>query len=162
LPSRSGAEIGSIGVTVPIQPIVCRISGPLPFFWIGTVALLTFFFIGSVVGLLGQDGAAAAVPLLLLMLGALAWLWFVGLVWFSYEIRLTSDGVLAFRSVLRTIQVHAGDLVSIRPDFMDLGGATLVFRTTSRSLRAMRRMDGMLDLLTEVRAINPGLELRGV
>ena len=149
-------------MTGPIQPIVCRISGPLPFFWIGTVALFTFVFIGSVVGLLVEDGAAAAVPLLLLMLGALAWLWFVGLVWFPYEIRLTSDGVLTFRSVLRTIQVKAGDLVSIRPEFMDLGGATLVFRTTSRSLRALRRMDGMLDLLTEVRAINPDLELRGV
>jgi hypothetical protein len=149
-------------MSVPIQPRVCRISGPLPYFWFGTVVLFTFFFIVVVLGLLGEEGAANAIPFVLLMLGVLAWLWFEGLAYFPYEIRLTSDGVLAFRSVLRTIRVDAGDLVSIRPFAFDMGGRTLVFETPSRKLQALRRMDGMLDLITELRANNPNLLLRGM
>jgi hypothetical protein len=146
----------------PIQPRVCRISGPLPYFWFGTVALFTFLVIGLVLGLLGEKGAANAIPFVLLMLGVLAWLWFAGLAYYPYEIRLTADGVLAFRSVLRTIRVDAGDLVSIHPYVFDMGGATLVFETPSRKLHVLRRMDGLLDLITELRANNPNLELRGM
>jgi hypothetical protein len=148
-------------VSGPIQPTVCRISGPLPYFWIGFMALFTFVFIAGSVALLDEAGANA-IPFVLLMLGVLAWLWFAGLAWYPYEMRLTSEGVLAFRSVLRTIRVDAGDLVSIRPYVFDMGGTTLVFKTPSRSVHVLRRMDGLLDLITELRAINPNLELRGV
>jgi hypothetical protein len=48
-------------------------------------------------------------------IGAIGWNWFVLLWLFAYEILLSADGTLTFRSVLREETIDARELVSIAP-----------------------------------------------
>ena len=141
----------------------CRVAGPLPYLWLGMVAIFTLIGVPLLVAGLIRGGQDDVPPLFaILWIAMVGWLWYIALVWIAYEVRLSATGELEFRSVLRSIRMDAADLISIRPAQRGWDPYTLLFKSRTRTARAMRQMDGLHDLIADLRAINPKLELRGV
>ena len=140
----------------------CRTVGWLPYFWLGGVGLTTL--IGStMLVLVIAAGETDAAPLLFsaAWLGIMGWCCYVGLVRTAYEIRLDTSGQLEFKSVLKRKGMDSADLVSIGPE-KGKDPYILVFRSRTSSARALRMMEGMHDLVQELRTINPALKLRAL
>ena len=139
----------------------CRVVGWFPYFWLGGVLLVTSLATIFLVAVLAT-GERDAPPLLFsaAVLAVMVWNCYVGLVMIAYEIQLDQSGHLEFRSILRRRRMHTADLVSITANWAD--PYTLVFRSRTSATRTVRMMDGMHDLIQEVRSINPDVELRGL
>jgi hypothetical protein len=85
---------------------------------------------------------------------------YIALVQVAYEIRLTQDGILEFRSLLRTIQLDSRDVLSIAP--ARLNTFVLLFKARERTARTLRYMDALPILIVEIRKMNPQLAVRGL
>lgn len=75
------------------------------------------------------------------------------------RISVSETGQIEFRSPLRRRTVTSGEVVSIRPDGGQFGFLTV--RTARRKIRLLNQFDGFHDFLTELKARNPAVELRG-
>jgi hypothetical protein len=143
-----------------MEELRCRVYGPLPYFYIGMLCLFTFVFAPIVI--VSSLRSGFPIWFAALWLGGLAWNWYAGLTRFAYEVRLSTGGVLSFKTVLREVTIDARDLISVGPAWWDLNGIGLVFRTSSGKVRSFRSMTGLSALIVQLRLFNPTLETRGV
>ncbi len=94
----------------------------------------------------------------LLFLAVVAWnaYWVLSL---PQRISVSETGEIEFRSPLRRRTVTSGEVVSIRPDGGQFGFLTV--RTARGKIRLLNQFDGFHDSLTELKARNPAVEIRG-
>lgn len=94
----------------------------------------------------------------LLFLAVVAWnaYWVLSL---PQRISVSETGQIEFRSPLRRRRVTSGEVVSIRPAGGQFGFLTV--RTARGKIRLLNQFDGFHDFLTELKARNPAVELRG-
>lgn len=145
------------------EALLFRARGAL-YLW---VSLLVFFTFGFVIfqvfaweSEVADGGLGFTVAFSCLLLGVLTWNWYVVLYLHAFEVRLDTDGELQFRSALRTRAVNVSDLVLIRPQHADPQRITIVFKTTSQTIRVFGHMDGLARLLEALRRMNPAIEVR--
>jgi hypothetical protein len=145
------------------QSIRCRISGPFPYLWLGMVVLFTLVGAPLIVVATIRGGTDAPPPFFAAAwIAILLWFWYAALVWISYEIRLSASGELEFKSVLRSVKIDARDVLYVGPPWGGLDPYTLVFRTSTKTARTVRQMDGLHSLIYQLRSVNPEIELKGV
>ena len=91
-------------------------------------------------------------------LGVLAWVWF-----FYLRIPVTitwrDDGVLEFKSPIRTTEVPVADLIAIKA--MPLSWGFIKFTYTRGSLRLINQITGLYELISAIKAANPRVEVTG-
>jgi hypothetical protein len=104
----------------------------------------------------GPKAPPRLVGLLILAIWGLYLCWILCL---PYRLTLAADGALEFISVWRRRTVRAEEIRSIQPDSCQLG--FLLVRTASRKIRILAQFDGFHDFLTRLKAMHPGVELRG-
>jgi hypothetical protein len=75
-----------------------------------------------------------------------------------HKIILHGDGLIEFISVVRQIKVQAGDVKSIKPE-----GATYGFLVVraGRKIRLLAQFDDFHDFVSNLKALNPSIVLRG-
>ncbi|MFI5332003.1 MAG: hypothetical protein ACHQ2F_13370 [Desulfobaccales bacterium] len=86
----------------------------------------------------------------------------LNLVWFlslPYRITLAEDGTIEFISLWRRRTIRAEEIRSIKPAGAHLG--FFMVRTESGKIRILAQFDGFYDFLTRLKAMHPGVELRG-
>ena len=76
-----------------------------------------------------------------------------------HRIAIRADGEIEFVGPIRRVVVAARDIISIKPDRSQFG--FLVIRWGSRKLTLMNQFDGFHELLTYIKSVNPGVEIRG-
>lgn len=143
--------------------IRCRISGFFPYLWLGMVVFFTAVGVPLIV-VAAIHGGPDAPPTFFVVawIGVLLWFWYVALVWTAYEIRLSPGGELEFKSVLRSVKVDARDVSYVGPALGGLDPYTLVFKTSTKTARTVRQMDGLTSLIEQLRSLNPQIMLKGV
>lgn len=98
-----------------------------------------------------------------IVFGTIWWLYALGfLLWalrIPRRIELREDGIVVFRGPLRTLEVHASEISSIRPGRYQLG--FLVLKHSRGKLQLLNQFDGFHEFLTRIERINPGIEFRG-
>jgi hypothetical protein len=117
--------------------------------------------IGVLVGYQGfvQPEAPTALSLIEIVWGAiLAWVWF-----FYLRIPVTitwrDEGVLEFKSPIRTTEVPVADLIAIKAVPLSWGFIRITYN--GGSLRLINQITGLYELLGAVKAANPGVEIEG-
>lgn len=85
--------------------------------------------------------------------------WFMG--GFAIEVRLTEDGYLEFSGPLRRGRVAVLDIISISPSKMSQMPVYVV-RHRNGWFRVDGRLNGMHELINEIKRQNPVIELRGI
>ncbi len=75
----------------------------------------------------------------------------------AYDVRVTDESVCVFRTRLRRVSVPAAQLRSIR-------GRTnaITFRWDGGKMYVQQPLDGLVELVTRLRELNPGIETRGI
>jgi hypothetical protein len=94
----------------------------------------------------------------LLFLAVVVWnaYWVLSL---PQRISVSETGQIEFSSPLRRRTVTSGEVVSIRPDGGQFGFLTV--RTARGKIRLLNQFDGFHDFLTDLKARNPAVEIRG-
>ena len=142
----------------------CRMPGPFRYGWLAL--MLVFTVVGAPLLIIWSNRGGPGAPpasFAFLWIAGMAWVWFCSAALFPYEIRLSEDGEIEFKSVLRSVKVNARDLISIAPGFRGWDPNILLFKTRTRTVRTLRQMDGLHDLVTELRAsIRPDFGLSTV
>jgi hypothetical protein len=130
---------------------------------------LLLLFLG-VLGLAGVGGLAwlvAAAPrgappfpvfLALLVIAAINF-WILGGV--VKEIRLEDEGYVELVAPLRTTRVSVPDILSIAPSEA-MQGKVFVLKHRDGKVRFDPKLDGMHELIGELKRRNPGITLRGI
>jgi hypothetical protein len=144
------------------EAVRCRISAGLAALWLGVLGFMTLIGVPTLLITMALDPAEGP-PFWFaaLWLGTLAWLWYVPLVWISYEVRLSPTGEMEFKSVLRTVRRDAHQLAHVKPASM-FDPYTVVFKFLTGKSRTVRQMDGFVDLIRELRELNPNIQVRGL
>jgi hypothetical protein len=104
-------------------------------------------------------GATSALGLMeIVWFVILAWLWF-----FYLRIPMTitwrDDGVLEFKSPIRTTEVPVADLIVIKA--MPLSWGFIRITYNRGSLRLINQITGLYELLGTIKAANPRVEITG-
>jgi hypothetical protein len=90
--------------------------------------------------------------------GVLAWVWF-----FYLRIPMTitwrDEGVLEFKSPIRTTEVPVADLIAIKAVPLSWGFIRITYN--GGSLRLINQITGLYELLGAVKAANPRVEIEG-
>jgi hypothetical protein len=105
------------------------------------------------------QGPKVPPPLVGLLLLTILVLYLYWILCLPYRLTLSQDGALEFISVLRRRTVRAEEIKSIQPDSRQVG--FLVVKTDRRKIRILAQFDGFHDFLTRLKAMHPGVELRG-
>ncbi len=79
----------------------------------------------------------------------------------AVEIRLSDDGPLELVAPFRTARVSVHAIVSIKPSKL-MNGALYVLEHRDGSVRFDPRLDGMHELVAELKRRNPAIVLRGL
>jgi hypothetical protein len=77
----------------------------------------------------------------------------------AFEIRLGDDGILEFVGVLRRTRVAVTDVRSIAPSIYP---QIYVARSSQRNVRFDGRLNGLHELVAEIKRRNPSVELSGI
>jgi hypothetical protein len=125
---------------------------------------LGVFGIAALAGLVwsAADSAPAVppFPVFLAILVAVAInFWMIGGI--AKEIRLEDEGYVELVALLRTTRVSVPDIVSIVPSEA-MQGKVFVLKHRDGKVRFDPRLDGMHELIGELKRRNPGIELRGI
>lgn len=99
-----------------------------------------------------------SVPFAMLLAGVVV----VNAVWMlsiPHQMVLSQDGTIEFISVLRQRVFRAAEVKSIKPEGLTFGFVML--RANSGKIRLLTQLDGFHDFLANLKAMNPGIELRG-
>jgi len=125
----------------------------------GTLGLFT------VIGLLAALGPAIAFwdddPQWLFgifWLAILCWLWYV-ILSIPHRITVHADDQIEFVSILRRKQFLPLEIKSIKPEASQFG--FLAVKTNRGKVRLLNQFDGFHEFLTNLKAKNPSVELRG-
>jgi hypothetical protein len=85
--------------------------------------------------------------------------WFFGGV--AIEVRLTEDGYIEFIGPLRRVRIAVLDILSIAPSEMSQTPVYVVRHRNGR-FRVDGRLNGMHELISELKRQHPTIELRGI
>jgi len=80
---------------------------------------------------------------------------------FAIEARLAEDGYVEFIGPLRKVRIAVLDILSIAPSEMSQM-STYVVRHRNGRFRVDGRLNGMHELISELKRQNPTIELRGI
>lgn len=132
--------------------------------WLFTISLLTLVGVpGVLFSAFSDDQDAPSLVFALFWIGIVGWFWYLALVWTSYEVVLSAEEQLSFKSVLKRTTMDARDVVFIGSAMDGWDPYMLVFRTDSgATARIPRQSDGLVALVTEIKKVNPRVELRGL
>ena len=133
--------------------IRCRLTGAFPI-------LMAAVVIGGTIGLIVPvvTGASWNFWLIFYAVGVVYW-WYGVLYELFYEITLYDDGVVEFKSVLRTRRVQATEIEAIVPRWKGIDLYTMIVKTKSGKLNMIRAMSNMFYFGTRLREINPSIDL---
>ncbi len=99
-------------------------------------------------------------------MGYIELVWFVILawVWFFYlkvpvTITWRDDGILEFKSPIRTIEVPVADLIAIKAKPLSWGFIKITYNRGS--VRLINQITGLYELLGAIKAANPRVEITG-
>jgi hypothetical protein len=144
------------------EAVRCRISRGPAALWLGAVGFMTVMGIPLLlITIIRNPSDAPPILLVAWWLGTLAWFWYVLLVWISYEVRLSPTGEMEFKSVLRTVRRDARQLAHIEAASA-FDPYTVVFKFLTGKSRTVRQMEGFVDLIRELKQLNPNIQLRGL
>lgn len=95
---------------------------------------------------------------------AFFWLIPLGLFWYlilstPYRIHVDPTGEITFVSILRKRRVMAMEIESIKPQGGKFG--FLVVRTSQGKINLLNQFDGFHEFITQLKASNPSIEIRG-
>jgi hypothetical protein len=79
----------------------------------------------------------------------------------AVEVQLLDDGHLSFRGPLRRSRIAVMDIISLAPSEMSNGGL-FVLKHRQGSLRFDPRLNGMHELVAELKRLNPQMVVRGI
>lgn len=126
--------------------------------------LLALLGLGAIVGLVwsvtSHWGGTPPFPVFLVGLLIIAInLWTMGST--AVEIRLADDGHVEFVAPLRTTRIAVFNIVSIAPSGA-MKGAVFILKHRDGKVRFDPKLDGMHELITELKRQNPVIELHGI
>jgi hypothetical protein len=130
----------------------------VPFVLMGALGVL--FLAGLVWSAIAPGYSGPPVPVFLAGLLVIAINFWV-IAGTATEVRLESGGMVEFVAPFRTARFPAGDIESIRPSEA-MRGAFFVVRHRNGRLRLDPKLDGMHELIAELKRQNPAIELRGI
>ena len=106
-----------------------------------------------------RSEAPAAVSLFeIVWLAILAWIWFFYLR-IPVSITWRDDGVLEFKSPIRTVEVPVADIIAIKAVPLSWGFIKIVYN--GGSLKLLNQITGLFELIGAVKAANPRVEITG-
>lgn len=120
--------------------------------------------LGALVGLAWSLGRGLEgdppFPVFLVIFAALSLnLWLLGTV--ALEIRLEDDGHVELVAPFRRVRIPVLEILSITPSDM-MQGKAFVLKHRDGQLRFDPKLTGMHELVSELKARNPSIELRGI
>ena len=125
-------------------------------------ALLGFLtLIGVFAGYQGlvQPEAPGALRLIgIVWFGVLAWIWYFYLR-IPVAITWRDEGVLEFKSPIRTIEVPVAEIIAIKSLPLSWGFIRITYK--GGSLRLINQITGLYELIGAVKAANPLVEIKG-
>jgi hypothetical protein len=152
---------GRLGSAPPPEDLVktYKLSRPILIFVYGLLGMVSLFGVIAVfLGLKGDAGRLTAQPWLIVWLGVLAWVWYVyGRI--PVAITWRDEGVLEFKSLIRTTQVPVQEIIAIKATPLSWGFIKLTYH--GGSLRLLTQMTGLYELIGSVKANNPRVEIAG-
>jgi hypothetical protein len=108
---------------------------------------------------LGQGGLAWPLsPMMIIWLGVLAWVWYFYLR-IPGAITWHEEGVLEFKSPLGTTRVPVADIIAIKALPLTWGFIKVTYK--DGSLRILSQITGLYELLSNIKAQNPLVEIKG-
>ena len=136
-----------------------KLSRPILIFIYGLLGMVSLAGVIVVfLGLKGGDGWFPAQPWLIVWLGFLAWVWYfyaripVAITW-------REEGVLEFKSLIRTTQVPVQEIIAIKATPLSWGFIKLTYN--GGSLRLLTQMTGLYEIIGAVKTSNPRVEIAG-
>lgn len=136
-----------------------KLSRPILIFIYGLLGMVSLGGVVAVfLGLQGGGGRFPAQPWLIVWLGVLAWVWYV---YARIPVAITwrDEGVLEFKSLMRTTQVPVQEIIAIKATPLNWGFIKLTYN--GGSLRLLTQMTGLYELIGAVKAGNPVVEIKG-
>jgi hypothetical protein len=126
--------------------------------------LLAVLGIGAIAGLVWSTasdfGGAPPFPVFLVALLVIGInLWMIGRN--AVEIRLQDDGYVEFVAPFRTTRIAALNILSIAPS-ATMKGAVFILKHRDGKVTFDPKLDGMHELITELKRQNPVIELHGI
>jgi hypothetical protein len=128
-------------------------------FLYGLLGFLTL--VGLIVGyqaLIRPDTPRAVGLMELLWLGIIVWIWWVYLR-IPVSITWREEGVLEFKSLLRTVEVPVQDIIAFKATPLSWGFIRVTYN--GGSLKLFTQITGLYELIGLVKARNPGVEIVG-
>jgi hypothetical protein len=152
---------GRPGSAPPPEDLVktYKLSRSILIFVYGLLGMVSLLGVMAVfLGLKGDAGRLTAQPWLIVWLGVLAWVWYIyGRI--PLAITWRDEGVLEFKSLIRTTQVPVQEIIAIRATPLSWGFIKLTYH--GGSLRLLTQMTGLYELIGAVKANNPRVEIAG-
>jgi hypothetical protein len=113
-------------------------------------------------GFLGVVGSLACGAATLAAAGFMAWVFFRFALAAPVEIEVTEDRSIAFRTWVGTDRLRVGEIVSITTGgWRDPNGQLVLLRHKRGKLLFWNQFVGFRDFLTQVRSLNPAIEISG-
>jgi hypothetical protein len=125
------------------------------------VILIAFVGAGAAIAFLPsffQDSKAPP-PLVGIIFLAITGLYLVWILYLPHRITLAADGTVEFISVLKRRTVRAEEIRSIKPVGSKFG--FFMVQTDRSKIKILAQFDGFHDFLTRIKAMHPGVELKG-
>ena len=136
-----------------------KLSRSILIFIYGLLGMVSLVGVIAVfLGLKGGDGRLPAQLWFIVWLGVLAWVWYVyGRI--PLAITWRDEGVLEFKSLIKTTQVPVPEIIAIKATPLNWGFIKLTYH--GGSLRLLTQMTGLYELIGAVKAANPRVEIAG-
>jgi hypothetical protein len=77
---------------------------------------------------------------------------------FPHEIVLHNDGTIDFKSVIRTVQMHATEIVSVKPTNGTVG---FLIVKGKKNIRLIAQFDNFHEFVLKLKQYNPSVIIRG-
>ncbi len=122
-----------------------------------TLALFSLFAVVIALGFGSESTDKFPAGLGLLMLLVLAHMWYTYLQ-IPHTITWGVNGTIEFKSALKTVMLAPHEITAIAPEGY---WGFLVIRSPHRKVLLVNRFDGFHEFLTQLKAANPTVELRG-
>jgi hypothetical protein len=107
-------------------------------------------------GRFGADGPPAVAFLVMLVVAL-----FTAYMWLRvpFEIKVRDDGIIEFRSLLRSVAVSPGEIMSVRAKRYALGFIDVVH--SRGTVHMLSQMDGLHEFITTLKSVNPAVKIQG-
>ena len=122
---------------------------------VGIFTLMAILFLSGILKN-AKGGPPEFIGIFLLIMAAWFWYFISSL---PYQIKVHGNVEIEFVSLLRRRRISPMDIVSIKPYGSQLG--FLLVKTNRGKIRLLNQFDGFYEFITNLKAANPSIELRG-